>query len=564
MRRLGHKPLAAVLACVAAAFVLIAAADAADRSGIDQKLAYALVVAPSDLPTGLTTPYSDGIPNIVLQRCLSRTGFRVTAWAGSPTYGAQNFSGFSVAAVATVLETTSSAKRYYRFATRKLRSNCIPQYWRQIPGTPPTVGHVRKLPLPRFGAQSEAWRLPVGWPGEGRGAQFNSDFIVVREGRAVLVDDPLFWRDWPAQDPDHSGLTVDGVERNAIGGQLARSTGNGAIAFSTSGALVAVNPYSLRRRTLDRCSTSCSIGDPHWSPDGTRIAFVRGNPPPADGDPPTGWSLYVASARGTHARPLAACGDCGVPGFDRRIGWSPNGKWIVFSRTDAPRQDWKGWLAESLWVVAAGGGKPRRLTRCHVWCADVRPVWSPNGRRLIFQRITAGNPPLGVNRLYTVRPDGSGLRRIGRGLEPQWSPDGRRIVFIDNESRTSGSIAIADADGSHLRELFTGADPGVPSWSPDGRKLLFFNAPELNNNLLVEVWTMNPDGTQQKRLYRSGCCDGVGAAGPTWSPDGSMIAFAAATGGGTFVMKADGTGLRQLASTVPPFGASLSWQSLPK
>ena len=159
------------------------------------------------------------------------------------------------------------------------------------------------------------------------------------------------------------------------------------------------------------------------------------------------------------------------------------------------------------------------------------------------------------------------------GMGPQWSPDGRRIAFVTHQRyaagdngvvQTSGSIAIADVDGSHYRVRFTGADPWGPSWSPNGQKLVFLNAPQGPSGIFAEVWTMNPDGTQQKRLYRSGCC-GTFAAAPIWSPDGSMIAFASDAAGGTFVMKDDGTSLRQLDATLRgPGWSDLSWQPLPK
>jgi Tol biopolymer transport system component len=75
---------------------------------------------------------------------------------------------------------------------------------------------------------------------------------------------------------------------------------------------------------------------------------------------------------------------------------------------------------------------------------------------------------------------------------------------------------------------------------------------------------MNVNGSGKERLYRSGCCVDDNAA-PIWSPDGRMIAFSVAVGDdsadGTFVINADGTGLRRLSSITAD---ALSWQPLTK
>src|SRR5439155_9842431 len=167
-----------------------------------------------------------------------------------------------------------------------------------------------------------------------------------------------------------------------------------------------------------------------------RVAFIRGRL----GGPNTSstMSLYVEASDGRGVRRLAVCGACGEQ-WGGRLGWSPDGTRIAFSRDAGPTGQ------ESLWVVAATRGRPRRLTDCRpAWCADVDPVWSPNGQLLAFRRTALASP----GDLYTVRPDGSGLTRIASGADPQWSPDGRRIAFDEKDS-----IAVANADGSNVHVL---------------------------------------------------------------------------------------------------------------
>jgi len=328
--------------------------------------------------------------------------------------------------------------------------------------------------------------------------------------------------------------------------------GNGKIAIEGEyGKLLAVNSNGPGLRTIARCATgttSCAVLQPAWSPDGRRLAFVRGHP---GGPNESGrMSLYVASADGGGARRLAACGGCGEQ-WGAHLGWSPDGRWIAFSRDAGPGGQ------EALWVVAAAGGRPHRVTDCRpAGCADVEPVWSQDGQVLVLNRITVER--VAVDRLYTVRPDGSGLRRIAAGRDPQWSPDGSRIVFDGHDG-----IDVAAPDGSDVRLLFAeagGTGPGAPSWSPDGSKLVFFKTPGRPGHYRAEVWTMNADGSAKQRLYRSGCCV-MGWAAPVWSPDGRMIAFSADSAGGTFVINADGSGLRRLS---PSTSSSLSWQQRPQ
>jgi Tol biopolymer transport system component len=172
----------------------------------------------------------------------------------------------------------------------------------------------------------------------------------------------------------------------------------------------------------------------------------------------------------------------------------------------------------------------------------------------VFSRVGKGG-----SSLYTVRADGSKLTKItdsAFAANPQWSPDGRQIAFDDNND-----VFIANADGSDRRLLLDGEPgngPGVPSWSPDGTKLAYFYTPGSPGNFTAEVWTMNTDGSQKRRLYHSVCCV-MSWSPPIWSPDGKKVAFAATSAGGTFVVDSDGTNLRRL-STASANG--ITWQRL--
>jgi Tol biopolymer transport system component len=348
-------------------------------------------------------------------------------------------------------------------------------------------------------------------------------------------------------------------------GQGAATATNGKISFADDlGRLQVVAPDGTGLQVIAHCRASpharlqpalpgrpaCALVEPAWSPDGRQIAFVRGDlgllrsmRGASGGVLRSTFSLYLRDADGS-VRRLTGCGSCGRH-YGGRLSWSPDGSRIAFSRDSGTRG------TQSLWAVDTTGGKLRRLTDCQS-CADVSPDWAPSGQLIVFNRIGEG--------LYTVRADGSQLTRITHSAaasNPQWSPDGHQIAFDGNDE-----IFIVDADGSDQKLLLAGtagSGPGVPSWSPDGTKLAFFYTPGAPGGYTAEVWTITRDGSAKQRLYHSACCV-MSWAPPIWSPDGRKLAFAATSADGTFVVAADGTGLRRL-STAPANG--LTWQRLP-
>ena len=154
--------------------------------------------------------------------------------------------------------------------------------------------------------------------------------------------------------------------------------------------------------------------------------------------------------------------------------------------------------------------------------------------------------------LYVVNSDGSGLRNLtsklgaGQGLgaglasDPVWSPDGRKIAFVRLSKRLG--VYVVNVDGSGVRNL-TPKPVGAyasPAWSPDGRKIAFVSDRDDNS----EVYVMNANGSGQRSLTRNPAFDDD----PAWSPDGRLIAFRSTRDGNTdiYIMNADGSGQRNL------------------
>ena len=164
--------------------------------------------------------------------------------------------------------------------------------------------------------------------------------------------------------------------------------------------------------------------DPAWSPDGRKIAFVG---MADDGNT----DVYVVGADGLGQQRLTR-----HPGVDGNPAWSPDGRKIAFTRGVGECCAGK----THIYVMNADGSGQRRLARGHV---HFSVAWSPDGQKMLFERLNPRHPARARTRrfpedLHVMNADGSGQRRLtrnpARDMDPVWSPDGRRIVF-DRERR---------------------------------------------------------------------------------------------------------------------------------
>ncbi|HET8778119.1 MAG TPA: hypothetical protein VFN76_10700, partial [Candidatus Limnocylindria bacterium] len=105
------------------------------------------------------------------------------------------------------------------------------------------------------------------------------------------------------------------------------------------------------------------------------------------------------------------------------------------------------------------------------------------------------------------------MSTIGEQLaDYRWSPDGSRIAMTISD-RTGNSVAIADADGSNRRVLASGAY--TPSWSPDGTRLAWAT----DTSIVVTDADLTPAELDLGAIRSPGL--------PLWSPDGTRLAFTA-------------------------------------
>jgi Tol biopolymer transport system component len=250
---------------------------------------------------------------------------------------------------------------------------------------------------------------------------------------------------------------------------------------------------------------------------------------------------------------------------------SPDGSAIAYRRARDSRRS-RGQYGfpghgYELWTTSVDGGRRMRLTHGE----DFRPAWSPDGETIFFSR----HVPLGkfgiedCALIFRVGSDGRDVRRVTPmdretghlHYDAAVSPDGRRIAFTQMkpcEGDYSFGLRVVDTSGrqtSDLARLPGNARLYVfpyyanPTWSPDGTRIAF----QRNGGVYVAY----RDGSGLRRVTPTR----IGAWEPAWSPDGVWIAFVRPGGhGDLYVIHPDGTGLRQLTWTKAD-ESSPSWLS---
>jgi TolB protein len=184
-------------------------------------------------------------------------------------------------------------------------------------------------------------------------------------------------------------------------------------------------------------------GDPAFTPDGKRIVFTGANDHGST-------DLYVRRVDGS-GTPRMLINDAGQPAFSARGV-------LAYVRSG------------NVYLRLPKHGKRRWVT------SGVSPDWSPDGKRLVIIRprpsLTFDLP---VGRIYTVRPNGHGLTRVGRedyASNPVWSPNGRLIAYDGLDLGVHVKLVGTNAQAKEWAPTqYSGESGSIASFNPVWRPL---------------------------------------------------------------------------------------------
>jgi eukaryotic-like serine/threonine-protein kinase len=272
-----------------------------------------------------------------------------------------------------------------------------------------------------------------------------------------------------------------------------------------------------------------------WSPDGTRMAFIRAGSTAGD-------AIWVADGDGTNRREIVPASG-GV--HMHWLSWSRDG-FIYYIR---PVMAGFNLAQTEIYRVAANGGSPEPVVT--TLRRAMFPVPLPGGG-LIYSADT-NSVELGMwwrAADATVRPLTFGL---GDYAEPRVSADGRLLVATRYENHQSLiRIETSGPQAGRITPLTDGFGGDLdPSTVPTTTRMVFSSTRTGNRHL----WTANTDGTDVRPLTSGSSQDDR----PALSPDGQTVAFASDRGGqrSIWLIAAAGGSPRKLVDAQPV--SNLSW-----
>ena len=275
---------------------------------------------------------------------------------------------------------------------------------------------------------------------------------------------------------------------------------------------------------------------PAWSPDGATLAFQSAGPndvsaSAASASPPS--TLFLVAAAGGAPVPLtragAPRGGHGAPSF------SPDGKAIVFA-TSALH-------VGEIWTVSRLDGSLQLVSphdrRGPGTAAYYEPVYSPRGDWIYFAATSgswlnaslwrvrvppvAGAPWAEPERVTT--PSTASLRHIA--ISPH---DGGTVAYAALSSVSNivslpvDTVSAAQGGAPVLLTQAAGCRNASPTFSADGSRIAFVSC---RVGGVTDIWVMDRDGRNSQQVtYDAGCTGGLG-----WFPDGKQIAFLCPRGG---------------------------------
>ena len=166
---------------------------------------------------------------------------------------------------------------------------------------------------------------------------------------------------------------------------------------------------------------------------------------------------------------------------------------------------------------------------------SLSPSWSFDGTRLVYcvlgnsgtQIFEADLATGSISRISSVRP--------GLNITPVFTADGDAIVYSRGASEGSDLVMVDRAGNAQRLTVGNGADNNSPSFSPDGSQLAFISG----RSGVPQVYIMDADGTNMTLLTGYDMAVPNYTSSPDWSPDGRLIAYQQRASGGFQVWMID-------------------------
>ena len=247
-----------------------------------------------------------------------------------------------------------------------------------------------------------------------------------------------------------------------------------------------------------------TVSDPHFSPDGSTIAFVITSVDQKQNRRRSQvWSVPTDGSRPPVALTTA-------PQSSNSPRWSPDGRTLAFLSARAVPGDTADNPRTEIWLLSLSGGEPRRLTTLANGVSSFQ--WSPDGTRLVV--VSRSGPSDTAKSASDVRHYAHANYKFN---DTGWFDDRKTHLWV------------VDASSGKATQITSGDDwnDADPQWSPDGTRIAFASnrtGKAFDEDRNTDVWVIGANGGPLTKISDHAESD----TSPRWSPDGATIAFLAA------------------------------------